>query len=67
MKRRILTSLALALALGGCTTYGYVDDGGGYYTGGASTRYIYPAYGGYGYGYGAPYYGYAPGWSFGLG
>ncbi|MBO9716358.1 MAG: hypothetical protein J7507_06005 [Pseudoxanthomonas sp.] len=67
MKKRLLTSLACALALGGCASYGYVDDGGGYYTGGASTEYVYPPYA-YGvYGYGTPYYRYNPGWSFGLG
>jgi hypothetical protein len=68
MKLRLFTGLALALALGGCASYGYVGDGGsGYYTGGASTRYVYPAYS-YGYGgYGSSYYRYSPGLSFGLG
>ncbi|GAB3510964.1 hypothetical protein MNQ95_07085 [Pseudoxanthomonas daejeonensis] len=70
MKLRLFTGLALALSLGGCASYGYVGDGGGYYTGGSSTRYIsdYDSYG-YGvYGYGSPYYSYRynPGWSFGL-
>ncbi|WP_052631797.1 hypothetical protein [Pseudoxanthomonas suwonensis] len=72
MKLRLFTGLALALALGGCTTYGYVGDGGGYYTG-SSSRTAYSTYGysnyGYGvYGYGSPYhsYRYNPGWSFGL-
>ena len=68
MKLRLITSAALALALGGCTTYGYVGDGGGYYTGAPATQYSYSGYGyGYGgYGYGAPYYAYRPGVSFGL-
>jgi hypothetical protein len=67
MKLRLLTGLACVLALGGCASYGYVDDGGGYYTGSPSTQYVYPAYG-YGvYGYGAPYYRYSPGLSFGIG
>jgi hypothetical protein len=70
MKMRLFTGLAIALALGGCSTYGYVGDGGGgYYSGGPSTRYIYEDYGVYGYGgYGAAsYYRYNPGWSYGLG
>jgi hypothetical protein len=67
MKLRLLTGLACVLALGGCATYGYVDDGGGYYTGGSSTQYVYPAYGYGAYGYGAPYYRYSPGLSFGIG
>jgi len=69
MKLRLFTGLALALALGGCASYGYVGDGGGgYYTGGPSTRYVYPSYSyGYGgYGYGPSYYRYSPGLSFGL-
>ena len=37
MRFRPLTALALTLALGGCATYGYVDDGGGYYRGQPST------------------------------
>ena len=75
MKMGVLTGLAaaLALALGGCATYDYVDRGGGYYTGSSpqsgyssyGSVYGYGAYGGYGYG--APYgYRYRPGWSFGL-
>lgn len=65
MKLRLFTGLALALTLGGCTTYGYVGDGGGYYTGAPQTQYRY--YGdSYGpYGYGSSYY-YSPGVSFGL-
>lgn len=73
MKLRMFTGVALALALGGCASYGYVGDGGGYYTGGSSTRYVsdYGGYGGYGYGvygYGSPYYSYRynPGWSYGV-
>ena len=60
MKLRLLGALALTLALGGCATYGYVDEGGGYYRGQPSTSYRY--YGDTGY----PYYGYRPGASFGL-
>lgn len=69
MKLRVLTGLACALALAGCTTYGYVDDGGGYYTGYDYSSYSYgTVYGSYGYGLGVPYaYRYRPGWSFGLG
>lgn len=74
MKLRMITGLALVLALGGCASYGYVDDGGGYYTGGSSVDYRYSGYGGYGgygygaYGYGSPYgYRYTPGWSLGVG
>lgn len=75
MKLRLFTGLALVLALGGCASYGYVDDGGGYYSGGPSSRTVYaPSYGGYGYGYGvygygSPYYSYryTPGWSLGVG
>ncbi|WP_156924806.1 hypothetical protein [Pseudoxanthomonas sp. J35] len=67
MKLRVFTGLACALALAGCTTYGYVDDGGGYYTGYDYSGYG-TVYGSYGYGYGVPYaYRYRPGWSFGLG
>ena len=73
MKLRLFTGLALALSLAGCASYGYVGDGGGYYTGGPSTRYVssyggYDAYGYGAYGYGSPYnsYRYNPGWSFGL-
>ncbi|KAF1686908.1 hypothetical protein B1992_05815 [Pseudoxanthomonas broegbernensis] len=59
IKARSLAGLALVLALGGCSTYGYVDQGGGYYTGQTVTRYssgsvVYP-------------YGYSPGLSYGLG
>ena len=73
MKLRLFTGLACALALGGCASYGYVDDGGGYYSGGSSVQYNHvPGYGGYGYGvygYGSPYYGYryTPGWALGVG
>lgn len=75
MKLRLFTGLALVLALGGCASYGYVDDGGGYYSGGSTTQYRHaPGYGGYGYGYGvygygSPYYGYRynPGWALGVG
>lgn len=77
MKRLTLRSLAvplLALALGGCSTYGYVDGGGGYYTGAPVTQYRYtdgygyPAYGYPSSGYGYSPYGYwSPGMSFGLG
>ena len=77
MKLRLFTGLALVLALGGCASYGYVDDGGGYYSGGSSTEYRHVSgFGGYGYGlgygvygYGSPYYSYryTPGWSLGAG
>ena len=68
MKLRLFTGLAIALALGGCTTYGYVGDGGGgYYSGAPYTQYSYVTPGAYGYaGYGS-YYRYNPGWSYGLG
>jgi hypothetical protein len=65
MKTRILTAVGLALALSACSTYRYVDDGGGYYRGRAATTvhsydYYYPgaSFGlGYGYyGYGDPVY-----------
>lgn len=70
MNKRLITGLAAALALSACTTYDYVDRGGGYYTG-SSARSVGGGYGGYGYGpylgstYGA--YRYRPGWSFGIG
>jgi hypothetical protein len=75
MKLRLFTGLALVLALGGCASYGYVDEGGGYYSGGPSTEYRHVSgYGGYGYGYGvygsgSPFYSqrYNPGWALGLG
>ncbi|HET6397202.1 MAG TPA: hypothetical protein VFF91_10225, partial [Pseudoxanthomonas sp.] len=66
MKLRLLTGLALVLALGGCASYGYVGSGGGYYTGEPVTTYRY--YERHGYPYGYPYgYSYSPGWSYGLG
>ena len=76
MKLRLITGLAAALLLAGCTTYDYVDRGGGYYTG-SSPQYSGSVYGSYGYdgygqggyGYGSNYsaYRYRPGGSFGLG
>lgn len=63
MKTRSLAGLALALALGGCSTYEFVDQGGGYYTGETVTRYSgTTVLGASTY----PYYGYSPGISYGL-
>lgn len=60
MKFRILTAGALALALSGCSTYSYVDDGGGYYHGRqVSTVRSYDYYPGVSYGLGYGYYGYS--------
>ena len=69
MNMRLLLAAGLLATLGGCATYDYADNGGGYYRGSPSVEYRYPAgysdgyypYGPYGavpYGYGAGYYGY---------
>lgn len=63
MKLRLLTGLAIAMALGGCASYGYVGAGGGYYSGYPATTYRYDVHGA-----AYPYYPYyTPGWSLGLG
>ena len=64
---RLILAAGLLATLGGCATYDYADNGGGYYRGAPSVEYRYPdgysdgyyaPYGAVPYGYGAGYYGY---------